>query len=420
MIYRTHDYGQSWQLITTGLPPAETARVVREDPLRQKSLYAGTATGVYVSWDDGDHWQSLQLNLPTASVTDLDVHGDDLVASTFGRGLWILDDITPLRQLEPGAMPPDVYLLKPQDAVRTRWDLYQDTPLPLETPAGKNPPDGAIFDYFLNSVPSGELKLAIYDSRNNLVREYSSVAPAVDSTPANAPSYWFAPPATLPKNRGLNRFVWNLRYPAPQALRYGYYGSLLNYIEYTLADHAIPGEFPREQPLGPYAVPGTYLLVLTVNGQSYRQNLTVRPDPRVPVSQADLVLQLETERSISAQMAASYDSFDQVAMLRSALADRQQSLKANVAMKDAADAVKALDELAADIADGKPLELGLGPINRELARLATMVQSSDERPATLLQASVDQLCQDLTKRLAQWRELNGQKNPTARHPPAEL
>lgn len=409
LIYRTHDYGQSWQLIAAGLPDWESARVVRDDPLRMGLLYLGTVNGVYVSWDDGDHWYSLQFNLPTAPVTDLDVHGDDLVASTFGRALWILDDITPLRQLEPGALPLDVYLLRPENAVRTRWDDYQDTPLPPETPAGKNPPDGAIVDYFLHSVPAGDIKLSIFDSKNNLVREYSSVAPAIDPTPANVPSYWFGPPAVLSKKAGLNRFVWNLRYPAPKTLQYSYYGNRLDYIEYTLSDDAIPGAFPREQPLGPYVVPSTYLLVLTVNGRTYRQTLTVTLDPRVPVSQADLVLQLDAELSISAQMAASYDAYDQVAALRSALADRQKSLNPTPAMKDAADAVKALDELAADIGDGKPLELGLGPVNRELARLATMVQSSDERPAVALQDGVDQSCQDLSKRLAQWRELNAQK-----------
>jgi len=409
LVYRTRDYGQTWQAITSGILDSETGRVVREDPLRQGLLYAGTVNGVYVSWDDGDHWQSLQLNLPTATVTDLDVHGNDLVASTFGRSLWILDDITPLRQLEPGAMPPDVYLLRPQDAVRTRWDIYQDTPLPVETPAGKNPPDGAIIDYFLNSVPSGDLKLSIYDSQNNLVREYSSVPLPVDTTPANVPSYWFAPPPALTKRAGLNRFIWDLRYAAPKALLYSYYGGRLDYIEYTLADHAIPEEFPHEQPLGPFAVPGTYLVVLSVNGQTYRQNLTVTLDPRVPVSQADLVQQLNAERSISAQMNASYESYNQVAALREAIADRLKTLSTNPNMKDAADAAKALDESAKDIADGKPQDFGVGSANRELARLATMVQGSDERPASLLQEGMLDLCQNLSKRLGQWRDLNSQK-----------
>ena len=126
--------------------------------------------------------------------------------------------------------------------------MNQDTPLPPETPAGKNPPDGAIVNYFLKSAPDGEIKLSIYDSKNNLIREYSSLAAPIDSTPANVPSYWFQPPAALPKNAGLNRFTWNLRYPAPKTLRYGYFDEHLDYIEYTLADHAIPGELHVNNP----------------------------------------------------------------------------------------------------------------------------------------------------------------------------
>jgi photosystem II stability/assembly factor-like uncharacterized protein len=409
LIYRTRDFGQSWQLIAAGLPASGNARVVREDPARKGLLYAGTWNGIYVSWDDGDHWQSLQLNLPTATVTDLDVHGDDLVASTYGRALWILDDITPLRQLDAKWPQSDAYLLRPRDVVRARWDMSQDTPLPPETPAGDNPPDGAIVDYFLKSAPMGDIKLSIYDAKNNLVREFTNVPPPVDRTPANAPEYWFAPPLALSRKAGLNRFTWDLRYPAMKVLLYSYYGNALDYIEYTLSDHAVPGEFPRELQPGPFVVPGEYSVVLSVDGKTYRQPLTVTLDPRVHVSQSDLVLQLDTEKNVSAQMAASYDGYEQVRALRAAIAERQKSLGTDAAKKDAADALKALDDQAADIGDGKPGDFGIGPLNRELARTAFMVESGDARPASLLQAGVDQSCQDLAKRLTQWRELNQQK-----------
>jgi photosystem II stability/assembly factor-like uncharacterized protein len=408
-IYRTRDYGKSWQLINTGLPATGNVRVVREDPARKVLLYAGTWDGMFFSLDDGDHWQSLQLNLPTATVTDLEVHSDDLVASTYGRSLWILDDITPLRQLDSKWPQSDAYLLHPRNVVRTRWDNYQDTPLPPETPAGDNPPDGAIVDYFLKSAPAGDVKLSIYDAKNNLVREFSSVPPAIDKTPANAPEYWFAPPATLSRKAGLNRFAWDLRYPAMKVLHYSYYGNALDYIEYTTADHAIPGEFPRDLQPGPFVVPGEYSLVLTVDGKTYRQPLTVTLDPRVHTSQSDLVQQLDTEKNISAQMATSYDGSEQVQALRKAIADRQKSLGTDATKKDAADALKALDDQAEDIGEGKAEDLGIGPINRELARLAFMVGSGDTRPAALLQAGVDQSCKDLAKRVAQWRELNQQK-----------
>jgi len=416
LIYRTRDYGQSWQLIMTGLPESGNARVVREDPVRKGLLYAGTWDGIYLSLDDGDHWQTLQLNLPTSPVMDLDVHGDDLVAATYGRSLWILDDVTPLRQFDNKWPRSDAHLLRPRDAVRSRWETYEDTPLPPETPAGENPPDGATVDYFLKSVPAGDIKLSIYDAQNHLVREFSNQPAAFDKTPANTPEYWFAPPAALSKKAGLNRFAWDLRYPAMKTLLYSYYGNTLDYIEYTLSDHAVPGGFPRDIQPGPFVVPGEYSLVLTVNGKSYRQPLTVTLDPRVHASQSDLVQQLETEKSVSAQMTASYDGADQVRALRTAIADRQKSLnpdpaKADPAKKEAADALKALDDQAADIGDGKSEELGIGTVNRELARLAFMIESGDARPATLLQANVDQSCQDLAKRLTQWRELNQQKIP---------
>jgi photosystem II stability/assembly factor-like uncharacterized protein len=411
LIYRTHDYGKSWQLTTSGLPELGSARVVREDPERRGLLYAGTTNGVYFSLDDGEHWQSLQLNLPVSPVTDLDVHGEDLVASTFGRALWILDDIKPLRQIDGKWRQERAYLLPPANAVRTRWDMNQDTPLPPETPAGQNPPDGAIVDYFLKSTPR-DIKLSIYDSQNNLVREYSTIPPIYDTAPANVPSYWFASAPVLSTQPGLNRFVWDLRYPAPKTLRYGYFGGHLDYIEYTLSDHAIPGETPRDQPQGPLVVPGTYSVVLEVDGETYKEPLIVTLDPRVRVSQADLIHQLEVQKSILSQMAVSYEAYDQVGMLRATLREREKSVGTSAEMKDIADAIKTLDEQAAKLDEGIPKDLGLGPLNRELSRLASMIESSDARPAAPLESAVKQSCQDLTRKLGEWRELNQKKIPT--------
>jgi len=411
LIYRTRDFGKHWQPITVGLPDDWPAEVVRVDPERDGLLFAGTQNGVYFSLDDGDHWQSLQLNLPTSTVTDLAVHGDDLVASTFGRALWILDDITPLRLLDAQWPKSPAYLLPPRPAVRTRWDMYQDTPYPPETPAAKNPPDGAIVNYFLQSPPAAEITLSIYDERRNLVREFSNLPAPIDPAPANAPEYWFAPPAALTKNPGLNRFVWNLHYPAPKTLHYGYFDGHLDYIEYTLADHAIPGETPREQPDGPYVVPGAYSLVLKVDGKSYTQPLTVTLDPRVHVSQADLVEQLAAEQNISAQMAASFTAYDQVTTLRVAVADRAKLASGNAAFQKLTDALKSLDEHVAKLETGTPQDLGFGPLNRELARLASMVESGDSRPAELLQANINQFCQTLAKRVTEWSGLNKNEIP---------
>ena len=352
------------------------------------------------------------MNLPTSSVRDLAIHGDDLVAATFGRSLWILDDITPLRQIDANPANSEAQLLRPQKTIRTRWDMNQDTPLPPETPAGKNPPDGAMVNYYLKSAPAGDIKLSIYDSQNNLVREYSSIASATDNTPANVPSYWFAPPAVLSKTLGLNRFVWDLRYPPPKTLRYSYYGNHLDYIEYTLADHAVPGETPREQPQGPLVVPGEYSLVLSLAGQTYKQPLTVTLDPRVQVSQDALAQQLNAEKNITAMMAASYGSFEQVVALRAAIAAQQKATASNGAAKELVDALKGLDDAATNAGDGSRTDLGLGSLNRELARLFAMVSSGDDRPADPLEAGVDQSCQQLAKKMAQWREINAKSVPS--------
>jgi hypothetical protein len=247
-----------------------------------------------------------------------------------------------------------------------------------------------------------------------LVREFTDVPSSFDKAPPNAPEYWFAPPLALTKNAGLNRFVWDLRYPPMKALRYSYYGNILDYIEYTLSDHAIPGKFPRDLQPGPFIVPGTYSLVLSVDGKTFRQPLRVSLDPRVHVPPSDLVQQLDTEQNIAAQMAATYDGYEQVRALQEAIADRQKSLGTDATdpgatKKDAADALKSLADQVAEVGEGKPTDLGIGPLNRELARFAFMIESGDARPATLLETSVEQSCQNVGKRLGQWHDLNQQK-----------
>src|ERR1700683_3008083 len=325
-VYRTHDAGKSWRKITEGLEDAWLARVVCEDPVGKGMFYAGTENAIYVSFDDGDHWQSLQLNFPTSDVRDIAVHGDDLVAATYGRAIWILDDLSPLRQAGPEITSANAYLLRPSDTIRVRWDNDQETPLPPETPAGKNPPDGAIFDYYLKSVPDGVITLEIHDAQGKVVRRFTSVAPQPDTTPKNVPEYWFGPLAALSKNVGHNRFVWDLRYDSPKTLPFSYYGNILDYIEYTLSDHAIPEDTPREQTLGPLAVPGQYEAVLIANGVLMKQPFTISLDPRVQVSQADLVKQLEAGNKITAGLAASYKTYLVVAPVREAVVARQKSL----------------------------------------------------------------------------------------------
>ena len=408
VVLRTHDYGKSWQKITNGFPQNEMVRVVREDTKRKGLLYAGTDTGVFASWDDGDHWQSLSLNLPPTPVTDIQVHGNDLAISTFGRGLWIMDDVTPLREMTPQVATGEAYLFAPENGMRVRWDNYQDTPYPRETPAGQNPPDGAMIDYFLNTPVKGPLTLTIYDEKGSEVASFSSEQKQVQYPPANVPSYWFAPETVLSNATGVNRFVWDLRYRAPATLPYSYYGDLLDYTEYTFADHAIPGLTPRQQPRGPLVAPGKYTVEVRYNDKTMRQSLTVEMDPRVHTPQQDLIQQRDLALEITAGMKASYDSYHQMAALRKSLTERMKSLQDSAAKSTAQDLQKKIDALET----GTKKDPGVGPVNRDLARLIFSVENADIRPTATVQASVEQSCEILDKNLAQWRELNEQQIPS--------
>jgi photosystem II stability/assembly factor-like uncharacterized protein len=406
-ILRTHDYGQTWQKIVNGFPPGEMVRVVREDTKRKGLLYAGTDTGIFVSWDDGDHWQPFSLNLPPTPITDLTVHDNDLALSTFGRSLWILDDLTPVRAMNSQVAAANSYLFAPATALRARWDDYQDTPFPPETPAGKNPPDGAIIDYYLKNAATSELTLTVIDDKGNEIAQYSSNPKPVHLPPANVPDYWFAPPTALTKTAGVNRFAWDLRYPAPATLPYGYYGNLLEYTEYTLADHAVPGDTPVEQPRGPLVVPGKYTIELRYAGQTLRQSLTIEPDPRVHVSQSDLANQLDLALSITRGMKSSHDEFLQVAALRKALMDAQKAANGPDVDKIKQEAT-ALTKKLDSVDKGTKTAPGLGPLNRDLARLIFSVESADIRPTDTVRAAVQQNCASLDTDLQQWQQINQQ------------
>jgi hypothetical protein len=416
LIYRTHDAGKTWQKITDGLAPGWIVRVVREDPVRKGLLYAGTENAVYVSFDDGSHWQSLQLNLPTATVRDLVVHDNDLVIATYGRSLWVLDDISPLRQAGSQISGSAAALLRPATAVRTRWDNDQETPLPPEFPAAQNPQDGAMFYYYLKSPPAAPIALEIRDAHGNLVKRFTSEPPAADTVVKNVPDYWFGPLPQLTKNAGLNRFVWDLHYDAPPALQYSYWGNTLDYLEYTLTVNAIKGQTPREQALGPLAVPGQYEVTLTVGDQKLTQPLTITLDPRIHASQADLVRQFEAANRISAGLKSSYDAYNTIAAFRATLADRRKTLDAglkdNPETKEAADAVKDLDTKIDVIQSGTRTSPGIGPVNRDLARMDFMIETGDAAPSDSAEAAIHESCSALTSNLAAWRQLKTQSVPS--------
>ncbi len=308
-IYRSRDAGKTWTLITNGLPDNASVNVVREDPQRRGLLYAGTERAVYVSFDDGGRWQPLQLNLPATSMRDLTVHGDDLVVATHGRSFWILDDVTPLRQLTAAVEASYAYLFAPEVAYRIRRDQNTDTPLPPEFPAGQNPPDGAIIDYYIGAESSGPVKLAVYDRTGALVRGYSSAdTPTVPTQHLPVPTYWVGEPQALSASAGMHRFVWDLHYPTPPAAAFDYPIS------------AIYRETPPE-PQGPVALPGTYTIRLTAGGRTYSRTLEVKMDPRVTSTPAQLAAQSRLAHAIAAAIdqeaaarehARSHDALDAI------------------------------------------------------------------------------------------------------------
>ena len=400
-IYRTRDFGKTWTEITKGIPEGGASNTVREDPLRKGLLFAGTEGSVYVSFDDGDSWQPLQLNLPHTSMRDLTIHGDDLIVGTHGRSFWILDDITPLRQLTAQTATVAVALFKPQEAVRFRWNRNPDTPLPPEIPAGKNPPDGAILDYYL-AASKQTVTMEILDSKSHLVRRYSNAdkpEPLDKIAAANPiPMYWVRPAQILSGEAGMHRFVWDLRYPAPESLGHEFPISAI--VHDTV-----------QYPLGAWAMPGKYNVKLTVEGKSYQQPLTVKMDPRIKASEADLQKQFEVQAGAVEGMNESYEALRQVQSLRTQLKDR-----ASKAQGALVDTIAALDRQAAELegaaqsaffglpASGKQPE-NFSTLNQHFNALLTVANGADAAPTTQASAVYLEIEDALGKLVGRWKKI---------------
>ncbi len=403
-IYRTHDGGKSWQKIVTGLPD-EPVNTVREDPERKGLLFAGTERSVYVSWDDGDHWQSLQMNLPPTSIRDLVIHHDDVVVGTHGRSFWILDNITPLRQFNSEVANAPAQLFKPQLTYRVRRNNNPDTPLPPEEPAGQNPPDGAMIDYWLKAAPSGPVTLEIVDaSSGKVVRHFSSAdkPEPVNPKELNVPMYWVRPARTLSAASGMHRFLWDLTYPAPDVLDHDYPIS------------AIFHDTPR-YPLGATVLPGEYKVVLSVGGKNYTQTFAIKMDPRVKTSPEDLRRQFDLDRKIADALHQDFEALQQVRSLRAQLK----------ALANSPDAIK---KAAAELeAKAEPIE-GQGggygarylstPAGRSLSRLnsgfnavVSALDTADAAPTTQQIAMFGELNKALEEQLSAWAQLKSKDVP---------
>jgi hypothetical protein len=351
-----------------------------------------------VSFDDGDHWQSLELNLPHSSMRDVWIHNDDLLVATHGRSFWVLDDITPLRQITESLQKSPAVLFKPAAAYRVMRDTNTDTPIPPDEPTAKNPPDGAVVDYFLGQAAEGPVKLEILDAQSKVVRRYASTdkPDLTDEELARQliPPYWVRMPKILQATAGMHRWVWDLHYTTPLSTRY----------DYPIA--AIPGDTPR-LPQGPNALPGQYTVRLTVGGHSFSEPLTVKMDPRVKTSHEGLVQMFQLQARLASLMTESTED-----VLQARSAHEQMQKLAGQASGTVGDAISALDKQVAALLGGgggffapaspKPT---LSRANGEAATLYAEVGRADATPTAAQMSAAAETEKSFAEMSKQWKQL---------------
>jgi photosystem II stability/assembly factor-like uncharacterized protein len=387
-IYRTHDFGQTWQEIVGGLPN-DPVNSVREDPVRRGLLFAGTERAVFVSFNDGESWLPLRLNMPATSIRDLVIHHDDLVIGTHGRSFWILDNIRPLRQLNDEVASSSVHLFRPQEAMRVRWNVNTDTPFPPEEPAGQNPPDGAIIDYWLSADAGGPLAIEIQDGSGQFVRRYTSAdqPEPVNQKELDVPTYWIRPTTIPSAKAGMHRFVWDLHYPPPAGLPRSYPIS------------AVYRNTPSV-PEGPWIVPGDYSVKLTVNGETRTQPLKVKMDPRVKTAPEIIARNFDMALHCWKEMTEIGSLLKQLDKLRSQIKEIRQK----AAGKPVAAELQAFDQKTEKIAGravpwfffffagGPPeRETSLHRLHGEFGRILQVIDDADVEPVANVLDSAKQL-----------------------------
>ena len=396
--FRTHDGGKTWVSISAGLPDDAPVNAVRADPVQPGLLYAATEKSVWVSFDDGDHWQPLNYNLPHTSMRDLLVKDDDLIVATHGRSFWILDDVSPLRQLAADAGKQPSMLLPPAPAWRVRRDTNTDTPLPADEPAGENPPDGAILDYDLQHTAHA-VTLEILDNSGNVLRKYSSDDPVVP-TPEELrtgliPAYWPKMHGPMPATSGMHRWVWDLRATAPTATSYSY----------PIA--AVPHRTPLV-PQGPLVVPGTYTVRLTVDGKSETAPLLVRMDPRVHMSQSEL----EALHTAQTTMASSLDELAKADLQAHSVMEQVSAVQDPALAKQLATSSAALKTILDGTGPNATKRLpGIDEVTAEATLLYGELEQADANPTAALLAAASHVQKEGTEVLPGWEQFKQTQLP---------
>ncbi len=392
-LFRTHDGGATWKEIDRGIADGAVTSAIREDPKRRGLLYAGTETQVYVSFNDGEDWQSLRLNMAASSVRDLEVKGDDLVAGTHGRGFLILDNVTPLRQAAASMAEEQAHLFAPQTAIRIRGDMNPPTPWPPEMATGENPPDGAMIDYYLGPKFTGVVTLEILDSKGEVVSRFRSTDPVPPLDPRYPdPTLWARPPVTLSATPGHHRFLWEMRYPPVPGMSTG-----------PDADQAVPHQTPAV-PTSPWVLPGKYTVRLVAGDTTLSEPLTVVMDPRVKTSASALEQQFQTSKAIYTDMLRATAALHEISVVREQLAAK--SKQAPVAA--AADSIEAkLNTIAGKESDalprfGPPGPPTLGLLRMQLVRVEHEIQDADEAPTASQAEAYKTASRPLGDLLAQW------------------
>jgi photosystem II stability/assembly factor-like uncharacterized protein len=389
-IYRTRDYGKTWILIANGIPFGSYVRSVREDLRRPGLLFAGTETGVFFSIDDGSHWQPLQLNLPAAPVHDLTVHEDDLVAATHGRSFWVLDDITPLRQIATGAPTAEMVLYKPQTVLR----LHLPDSVERRGPVGDNPPPGAIIDYYFKTAPKDEVKLEIFDAKGKLVRGLSSK----EKKEAEQPPEWpdqVKEVTTIPAEAGMNRYAWNMRWEPPVKIPGAFYTGI--------------------GPQGPLVQPGHYTVKLTSGKRSESQPMEVALDPRMKnLSAEDLQKQFELAMQVRDANTDLHRAVNQIRQLRSELKVLRQRFEGDPSLRPVLDQADALDKKMTPVEEAliqvnmKGSEANLAfpnELNEQLDSFSSSIQAGDGAPSRQQYEVFKMLRDRLDQQLATWKQI---------------